>query len=168
MYTTPDSVMAATSYTDVTMAQVLQAQFVIEIYTGRIEGEITSSRDKEMLARATAAQVVYMRDNSDVTFEQISAQSITRGDGQTVFKAGDDLSPFIAPLAIMACKHLTWRQSRSISVGKTFGLQEKMRALYWMAMFTSVFGGEQFYGLDGTSASEYATMPFDREIWDEV
>jgi hypothetical protein len=33
MYVMPEDVMAATGYTDVTTQQVLQAQFIIEIYT---------------------------------------------------------------------------------------------------------------------------------------
>jgi hypothetical protein len=114
MYVMPDDVMNVTTATDVTQAEVLQAQFVIEIYTGRTEAEVDNSRDKEILARATAAQCVYMRENPAVTFEQISAASMSRGDGQTTFRED---APFIAPLAVMACKHLSWKSSRSIKVG---------------------------------------------------
>jgi hypothetical protein len=114
MYVMPEEVMNVTGYTDVTTTQVLQAQFVIEIYTGRTESEVDVARDKELLARATAAQCVYMRDNTTITFEQISAASMSRGDGQTTFKED---APFIAPLAIMACKYLSWRNSRSIKIG---------------------------------------------------
>jgi hypothetical protein len=114
MYVMPEDVMNATTATDVTTAEVLQAQFVIEIYTGRTEAEVSNSRDKELLARATAAQCVYMRENPSVTFEQIDAASMSRGDGQTTFRQD---APFIAPLAVMACKHLSWKNSRSIQVG---------------------------------------------------
>jgi hypothetical protein len=114
MYVMPVDVMNVTGYADVTTAQVLQAQFVIEIYTGRTEAEVDGSRDKDLLARATTAQCVYMRENPQVTFEQVAAASMSRGDGQTTFK---DDSPFIAPLAIMACKHLSWKNSRSIKIG---------------------------------------------------
>lgn len=167
MLTTPDEVMAVTPYTDVTTTQVMQAQFVIEIHVGRIESEITDSRDKEMLARAVIAQTVYMRDNSDVTFEQIAAQTITRGDGMTVF-SGDGLSPFIAPLAIMACKHVSWKKSRSITVGKTIGRTERARILHWMAVWGALSPYGMNYGLDGTSPSDYGVVPFDSETWDEV
>lgn len=114
MYTTPQDVMSTTPHTDVTMAEVRMAQFVIEIYTGRVESEINNARDKGLLARATVAQCVYMRDNPTVTFEQVAAASMSRGDGQTTFR---DDAPFIAPLAIMACKHLSWKNSRSVKVG---------------------------------------------------
>jgi hypothetical protein len=169
MFTTPDEVMAVTPYTDVTTAQVMQAQFVIEVHVGRVESEITDSRDKEMLARAVIAQCVYMRDNPDVTFEQIAAQSISRGDGQTVFKAGDDAAPFIAPLALMACKHLSWKKSRSIAVGKTIGRAERARILYWMSVWGALSPYGLSYGMDGTSPSDYGmAVPFDPETWDEV
>ena len=118
MFTTPEEVMEVTPYVDVTMTEVRQAEFVIEIHAGRMESEIDKARDKGLLSRAVIAQVVYMRDNPEVTFEQIQATYIGRGGQQTSFDARGD-APFIAPLAIMACKHLSWKQSRSIKVGKT-------------------------------------------------
>jgi hypothetical protein len=167
MYTTPDEVMASTPYTDVTIAQVKQAQFVVEVYTGRMESEVDGARDKGMLARATAAQVVYMRDNPDITFEQIAATSISRGDGMTVFSDAN-VSPFVAPLAVMACKHLSWKKSRSITIGKTFGPAEKARALYWLSIWGELSPYGSGFGLDGSSSSEYGTLPFNPEIWNEV
>lgn len=120
MFTTPQEVMTVTPYTEVTTAQVLAAQFVIEIFVGRVENEINAARDKEILARAVIAQTVYMRDNPDVTFEQIAATSISRGDGQTVF-GSDGAAPFIAPLAVLAVRNLSWKQSRSVKIGRMFG-----------------------------------------------
>jgi hypothetical protein len=116
MYTTADEVMEVTPYTDVTNAEVLMAQFVIEIYTGRLEGEVDGARDKGLLARATIAQTVYMRENPALTYEQISASSIQSGGEMTTFRDGD--SPFVAPLAVMACGHLSWKNSRSVRVGR--------------------------------------------------
>lgn len=169
MYATTDEVMAATGYTNVTTAQVLQAQFVIEVYSGRMESEINDARDKGILARAVMAQTVYMRDNPEVTFEQIDAQSIARGDGQTVFRAGANDAPFIAPLAVMACKRLTWKQSRSVTVGKTVGRAERMRILYWMSVWGALSPYGISYGMDGSSPSDYGMqIPFDPETWDEV
>jgi hypothetical protein len=127
MYVTSQEVMDVTPYTNVTNTEVLQAQFVIEIYTGRLEGEVDGARDKGLLARATIAQCVYMRENPEVTFEQIAATSISRGDGQTSF-AQDGVSPFLAPLAVMACKHLSWKQSRSVHVGRMW---QKLTRLDW-------------------------------------
>jgi hypothetical protein len=167
MYTTPDEVMAVTPYTDVTLAEVHQAQFVIEIYSGRMESEVDGARDKGMLARAVIAQTVYMRENPDVTFEQIAANTVSRGDGMTVFDITKD-SPFIAPLAYLACKHLSWKKSHSVTIGKTFGVTERTRALYWMSVWGTLSAYGESYGLDGTSPSDYATIPFNQETWDEV
>jgi hypothetical protein len=167
MYTTPDEVMAVTPYTDVTLPEVQQAQFVIEVYSGRTEGEIVNARDKAMLGRAVIAQTVYMRENPTVTFEQLAANTITRGDGMTVFDITKD-SPFIAPLAVMACKHLSWKKSRSVTIGKTFGADERARALYWLSVWGTLSAYRESYGLDGTSPSDYATIPFNPETWDEV
>lgn len=116
MFTTPQEVMAATPYEGVTINQVKQAQFVIEMYVGRTESEVDGARDRAILARAVAAQTVYMMDNPDITFNQIKATTISQGGRMTVFGNGDD-TPFIAPLAVIACKKLSWRQSRSVRVG---------------------------------------------------
>jgi hypothetical protein len=167
MYTTPDEVMAVTPYTNVAITEVRQAQFVIEVYTGRTEAEISSARDKGLLARAVIAQCVYMRENPNVTFEQVGVNTVSRGDGMTVFDITKD-SPFIAPLAVMACKHLSWNKSHSVTVGKTFGAAERARALYWMSVWGTLSAYGMSYGLDGTSPSDYATIPFNEETWDEV
>lgn len=108
--------MEVTPYDDVTNTEVNMAQFVIEIYTGRVEGEVDGARDKALLARATVAQCVYMRENPALTYEQIAAGTIQSGGEMTVFNNPD--APFIAPLAIIACRHLSWKNSRSVRVGR--------------------------------------------------
>lgn len=118
MYTTADEVMAVTPYTDVTNAEVAMAQFVIEVFTGRLEGEVDGARDKGLLARATIAQTVYMRENPAQTYEQIAVSTVQTNGELSVFKDGN--SPFIAPLAVMACKRLSWNQSRSVRFGRIF------------------------------------------------
>lgn len=118
MFITPEEVMEVTPYTDVTLSDVRQAQYVVELYVGRTESEVDSPRDKAMLARATAAQAIYMKDNPDITFNQMKATTISQGGRMTTF-VGDD-SPFIAPLAVLACKKLSWKKSRSVRVGSMF------------------------------------------------
>lgn len=168
MYTTPDEVTAATGYDEVTMDEVRQAQFVIEIFSGRMEGEVTGGRDKALLARAVMAQTVYMRDNPEVTFEQIAATSVSRGDGMTVFST-PGITPFIAPLAVMALNHVSWKKSQSVKIGKTVGHDDKMRILYWMSIWGSLSPYGMNYGLDGTSPTDYGLLvPFNTETWDEV
>lgn len=126
MFTTPEEVMTYTPYEDVTIKEVMQAQFVIEIWINRVEGEIEQPRDKELLGRAVIAQTVYMRENPSITFEQVAASSISRGDAFTTFKAGDFSAPFIAPLAVMACRSLSWNQSRSVHFGRIWQKRNKL------------------------------------------
>lgn len=116
MFTTPEAIMETTPYTEVTLNQVKQAQLVIELVIGRTESEIDGARDKTILARVTTAQTIYMRDNPDITFEQIKVGSLSRGDGATSFV--DDYSPFVAPLAVLGIANLSWRKSRGIKVGR--------------------------------------------------
>lgn len=119
MFITAEEVMEVTPYTDVTVDEVRQAQFIIELYVGRTESEVDSPRDKSLLARATAAQTVYMRDNPDLVFNQVRAQMISQGGQMTQFDRTSD-APFIAPLAEIACRQLSWKNSRSIKVGATW------------------------------------------------
>lgn len=114
MYTTPEEVMDRTPYTDITMEQVRHAQLVIEAFTGRSESDIDDSRDLGILKRATIFQTVYMRETPDITFTQIK---IGAGEGVS-FR--DEYSPFIAPLAAMATGSLSWLNTRSVRMGKTF------------------------------------------------
>lgn len=119
MFTTVEEVQKRTGRA-VTKEQIFKAQFVIEVYIGRTENDVTSIRDKEMLGRATIAQAVYMGDNYDQTYEQVSAAMISQSGSTVTFKSGDWASPFVAPLAQMACKNLSWKRSHNVSVGRTF------------------------------------------------
>jgi len=97
-----------------------RAQSIIEMYVGKFENEIIVERDIELLKRAVSYQAAYMDENEDIVFEQISASTISQNDASTTFKAGDQTSPWIAPLAVMACKKLSFMGSRSITTGKVY------------------------------------------------
>lgn len=103
---------------DVDLALLNRAQSIIETYIGRVEAEIESGNDRALLAKATAYQAVYMQDNEDITFEQVALR--TAGQGESVVSFANEDSPFIAPLAIMACKKLSFRRARSVKTGKIF------------------------------------------------
>lgn len=120
MFTTAQDVMDITPYTEVTNKEVQTAQFIIETYVGRTEADVTDARDKSILARAVVAQTVYMRQSPKIAFEQIAASTIQSGEGMTVFKAGDWTAPFIAPLAVIGCRKLSWAGSRSVRIGRIF------------------------------------------------
>jgi len=97
-----------------------RAQAIIEMYIDKFEIEITNERDIELVKRAVSYQAAYMDENEDIVFEQISASTISQNDASTTFKAGDQVSPWIAPLAVMACKKLSFNSSRSITTGKVY------------------------------------------------
>ncbi len=103
---------------DVDLALLNRAQSIIETYVGRVEAEVESPNDKALLAKATAYQAVYMQDNEDITFDQVALR--TAGQGESVVSFSNEAAPFIAPLAIMACKHLTFKKARSVRTGKIF------------------------------------------------
>ena len=98
---------------------VERAQYAIETYIGKFESDITNARDLEILKRATAYQSAYMLNNEDIVFEQMAVSTTMQNDASTTFKAGDKISPFIAPMAVMACDKLSFMKSRSIYTGKS-------------------------------------------------
>lgn len=119
MFTTPEGVRERTGY-EVTHDLVRKAQAVIEAYTGRIEADITNPSDQFALGRATEFQAAYMNKNYETVYEQVGVAQITGGDGTVTYKSGDDTSPWIAPLAVLACKNLSWKRSRSVKTFPTF------------------------------------------------
>lgn len=107
--------------TEVTAEQIAMAQYIMESYVGRVEPEITNANDLMLLGRATAYQAVYMRENLDTVFEQIDVKSQSGFGGNVTFK-DNPVSPWIAPLAIIACQGLSWKRMRSVKVGPLFSL----------------------------------------------
>lgn len=119
MYATINDVKRATGY-EVTQDVLNRAQTIIEVWTGRVEQEITSPSDKAMLGRAVAFQAAYMRDNSEQIYEQVMVYQSGQNDSLVTYKPGDSSAPWIAPLAFMACKKLSWLRSRSVRTGKVY------------------------------------------------
>jgi hypothetical protein len=117
MFTTTTQVKTITGKI-VTAALIERAQYVIEAYLGRFENEITDTKDLEILKRSVAYQSAYMLNNEDIVFEQMAVSTTMQNDASTTFKYGDDLSPFIAPMAVMMCSKLSFAKSRSIKTGK--------------------------------------------------
>lgn len=120
MYCTTRDVERITGYT-VTNEQIIKAQAIVETFTGRGESDVDAVRDIGILRRATAFQAAYMKDNTDMIYEQISAAVIGQNDSITTFKSGDEVSPWLAPLAVLALKHLSWKKSRSVHTGAMGG-----------------------------------------------
>lgn len=97
---------------------VTRAQYVIETYIGKLEADVTNTRDIELIKRAVAYQSAYMNDNEDIVYEQMSVSTTGQNDAYTTFRNNDKSSPWIAPLAVMTCEKLSFIKSRSIVTGR--------------------------------------------------
>jgi vacuolar-type H+-ATPase catalytic subunit A/Vma1 len=117
MFTNPQQVLEVTGY-EVTTAVILRAQAVIETVIGKDESEVVDSRDKLILAKATAFQSAYMRDNADKVYEQIALTYKAQSDAAVTLDA-TMMAPWVAPLAVLAMRRLSWARTRSISTGPT-------------------------------------------------
>lgn len=96
-----------------------RAQSIIEIYIGKDEIDIDNPADLIILDKMTAYQAVYMLENEEIVFQQAAITS----QGQTDFVINFDggmSSPWIAPLAVMAARGLSFKKSRSFRTGKIF------------------------------------------------
>lgn len=120
MFVTITDVKRITGY-DVTVDQITSAQYIIESYIGHIEAEVNDATDKMLLSRATAYQVAYMKDDPVRIFEQVSVKQIGQFGQLLTFRDGDKASPFVAPLAVLACRNVSWRKMRSVRTGTIYG-----------------------------------------------
>lgn len=118
MFTTIERVKELTNVT-VSQEQIIMAQNIIEAYIGRDEVEVTVANDKALLDKAVAYQCAYMVGDEARVFEQAAATQIMQFGNMVTFPM-DGVSPWIAPLAVMACKKLSWKGMRSIKTGGIF------------------------------------------------
>jgi hypothetical protein len=117
MFTTTNEVKTITGKI-VSNQLVERAQYIIEAYIGKFENEVVDTKDLKILKRAVAYQCAYMENNEDLVYEQMAVSTTLQNDASTTFKSGDSVSPFIAPMAVIVCKKLTFLRSRSIKTGK--------------------------------------------------
>lgn len=118
MLSTVSSVKEYTGY-DVTLPLILRAQAIIEMFVGKDEIDVQSPSDLLLLDKMVAYQTAYMLENEDVVFKQVASNSVGAGDSLQNFNTAMS-APFIAPLAFMAAKGLSWSKARSIKTGKIF------------------------------------------------
>ncbi len=104
---------------DVANEVIVRAQEIIESYTGRLEETVYDNGDITLMGRAIAFQAVYMRDNYDKVYEQVATTGQTQLDGQASFDR-DLLAPFLAPLAVITLRNVSWKKSRSVHTGPIF------------------------------------------------
>jgi hypothetical protein len=118
MFTTVNNVKEYTN-ADVTLDLVKRAQAVIEIFVGKDEIDIDNPSDLLVLDKMTAYQSAYMLENEDVVYKQIASNSVGSGDSAQNYNTSMS-APFIAPLAVMAARGLSFKKPRSIKTGKIF------------------------------------------------
>jgi hypothetical protein len=118
MFSTINSVKEYTG-TDVTLDVIKRAQAIVEIYIGRDEIDVSDPADLMLLDKITSYQSAYMLNSEDIVFKQIASNTVGGGERSQSFNTDMD-SPFIAPLAVFACKGLTWKRSKSFRTGKIF------------------------------------------------
>lgn len=125
MFVTPEQVKKYTAYT-VELADILIGQKMIEAYIGRGESKVTDADDIENVSLAVAYQTVYIKADPNRVFEQASVSSIVQDSSAINFD--DEDAPFIAPLAKIALRNVSWKKSRSITIGR---ISRRERVLEW-------------------------------------
>jgi hypothetical protein len=94
----------------VTDALVLQAQAVIELFSGVTEAYAISGRDVRHLRMAVAYQAGWMKGQIDVT-TRTDVSAVTQDQLSLTYANAE--APVLAPLARHAIKRLSWKVSRS-------------------------------------------------------
>lgn len=98
---------------------IKRAQGIVESYIGKDEIDIQNPSDLLLLDKIVSYQAAYMVENEESVFNQIAVTS----QGQTDFIVNFDTSkdsPWIAPLAVIAARSLSFRRPRSLKTGKMF------------------------------------------------
>jgi len=118
MLSTINSVREYTGY-EVTLELIKRAQGIIEIFVGKDEIDIDSPADLLLMDKIVAYQAAYMIENEDLVFKQIASNSINTGGSVQNFDRSAN-APYIAPLAGVAAKGLSWKKAKSVKTGKIF------------------------------------------------
>jgi hypothetical protein len=125
MFVNVSEVKDITGY-DVTGADIIRAQHIIEAFVGRNETEISGADDNALMAKAVAFQAAYMQDNYDRVYQQVAMTSFGQLDSQMALDIGME-APFIAPLAVITLRNVSWLRSRSVKTGAMFGRARRGR-----------------------------------------
>ena len=118
MLSTVNSVKEYTGQ-DVDLELIKRAQAIVEIFIGKDEIDVQNPSDLLLLDKMTSYQAVYMLENEDIVYKQIAATSVGSGDSIQNFN-GSMSAPWMAPLAVLAARGLSFKRSRSIRTGKIF------------------------------------------------
>jgi hypothetical protein len=119
MFTTAARVAEVTGVV-VTGNTLATANMMVEAYVGKPESEITNATDLDLLAKATTFQAVYINGQTDDILEQVAIKSTKLGEASLVMNV-EMMAPFMSPWAVLTLKHLSWRGTRTVNTGRTFG-----------------------------------------------
>jgi hypothetical protein len=95
----------------VTAAQVTQAQYVIELFSGVTEEYEIRPRDARHLKMATAYQAAWSKGQIDVT-TRTDVSQFTQDEMSATYANKEAV--VLAPLARQAIKRLSWKGTRSV------------------------------------------------------
>ncbi len=124
MFTTVNKVLEHTNKT-VDIALIKRAQDIVEIYIGRNEIDVENPNDLIILDKMTSYQAAYMMDNEEMVYSQIAVTSAGAGESAQNFNLNFD-APFMAPLAVLASRGLSFNKTRSVRTGKVFQWNRKV------------------------------------------
>lgn len=119
MFTNVSEVKGITGI-DVDNQDIIRAQHIVEAFIGRNESEITGADDVALMAKAVAFQAVYMKTNYETVYEQAGLVQFGQMDSQMTLDT-NMAAPYMAPLAVLTLRNLSWRRSRSVKTGRMFG-----------------------------------------------
>ena len=125
MFSTVNSVKEYTGY-DVSLDLIKRAQAIVEIYIGRDEIDVVDPTDLLLLDKITSYQTAYMIDNEEIVYKQVAVLSQGGQSTASVSFDGRLSAPWMAPLAVIASKGLTWKRSKSFRTGKIFQLPARI------------------------------------------
>lgn len=113
-WATEAEALALTGQT-VTLAQLTQAQGVIDVFAGAVveSADNLTVRDRRLLRMATAYQAVWMAAQVDV-LSRVDVKRVEQ-DGAEFEPSGEN-AMLLAPLAQRCLAQLSWRRARSVRV----------------------------------------------------
>lgn len=130
MFTTRESIKEVTGV-EVDQATLATAQMMIEAFIGRAELDVESSTDRNTLGRAVTFQAIYINGQSLDMLEQVALKASTIGATTTTFNT-DMLAPLMSPWAVLTCKNLSWRGTRTVKTGRIFGKSSTSFTEWWL------------------------------------
>lgn len=147
-WATTGEVLTYTGIT-VTEAEVVQAQFMVEMFADVTEDAVLSTKNLRFLKMATAYQAAWMTEHPDL-FTHVDVSTMLQDGLQ--FTRGHENGTLLAPMARRAINRLSWRRNRSIKIRPS--KRKTMRGLgqiEWMGSRSVGTANEEGNSFDGAT-----------------